>query len=662
MSRRFETLARDVTAAIAFGAVAISGSVPAVVLVIFPVALLASLRGVRPLAGRRVTSVLVLLGVAAGLFGWSLFGALDLVVAAVSFAVLVVCHRLLAEPTAQTTRQVLLTSLLVITGGAAIVGDVLFAVFVVGFIVSASWTMARLVLDGPEGHRAPGVDETPARRQVFAGTALIIALGITFFVVFPRLSWSQSIKRASPGLGGVTGMAETVRLGGGGGIKTNPRVVFRVALDPDPGTERLASYWVGRRFTRFDGREWLSTGAPEPPSSRVILTFAERQALKSTVTQEFVLTSAYGSQTLVALDTPTAFLKVRGTSVSGSMPVSIIRVPGDQVLASLPANELQYTAVSVTRSRVDLTPPDPAASEVPILDPRVKALATELRGDARTPVEIATRLEQGLTRRYGYTLELPGEVDDPLSSFLFDRRAGHCEDFATALAVLLRLEGIPSRVVTGFVGGERFGSRYHVRAGDAHAWTEAYLDGAWQRFDATPEDGRQASPPRWLAALTERYEAVEAWWRERVIDYSFQDQFTAVRNLVRPPPGLPSPDRDRSETTTLVEWTTPVLGLLVLVLIVVAVRRWGRGRRGHVATGLLKAIENRLQARGIDPTTEPIEELSARLTSTRHPLAPALAQVTRRYLEARFGQRALEAGEARELLAQLESAPSEPRG
>ncbi|MCU0702336.1 MAG: DUF3488 domain-containing protein, partial [Myxococcaceae bacterium] len=284
------TLARDLTALVSYGAVAVSGSLPFPVLPLVPVAVALSLLGFRPFGQRGAASVVALLAIAAGLFGWSLFGSLDLVIAAVSFALVVVAHRLLAEPTAQTTRQVLLTSLLVLAGGAAIVGDVTFAPFVVAFIATASWAMSRLVLDGPDGAPLPGVDTAPARRQVLVGTAFIFALGVAFFVLFPRLSWSQSRRRATPGLaGGVTGMSDTVRLGGGGGIKSNPRVVFHATLDPDPEQEQLAVYWVGRHFTGFDGREWSAPSTAEPAAARVLMPIARQPGRMLEVRQEIEL-------------------------------------------------------------------------------------------------------------------------------------------------------------------------------------------------------------------------------------------------------------------------------------------------------------------------------------------------------------------------------------
>lgn len=656
MRRTPGVISRDLAALAGFGAVALPGVLPLPVLVIFPVALLLSLLDIRPLAGRRTASVLVLLVIALGLVAAVATATLDLVIAAVSFATLVTCHRMLAEPTPQASRQVLLSGMLLVSGGAALTGEVLFAVLLVAFFLCAAWSMAWLVLAADEASVDPA-ERRAISRQLILGSLATLVMGLAFFVVFPRLSWNLANRRAPPGLGGVTGMAETVRLGGGGDIKTSARVAFRVALIPDPDSERIEAYWVGRHFDLFDGSEWRSTGTPARAASAVGLHRASKRSVTQ-VSQDFEMTSAYGSRTLVALDTPTFFARARSLSVSGTQPMPLIHVPGDQVFGAIDANAMNYTATSDQLGNIDRTPPDETGGlALPALDPRIAPLADELAGGAKQPAEIARRLERELKRRYAYTLELPGAVNDPLGDFLFTRRAGHCEDFATALAIMLRVEKVPSRVVTGFFGGERAGGRYVVRSGDAHAWTEAFVDGAWVRLDATPDLGRAASSSAWAAALTSAWERLEAWWRTRVMDYSFQDQVSFARQLVRPPQvATPTPDSGASSPlSTRVPVSTVALVVAAVVLVGFLLQRLRR-RAPHPASSFLEDLEARLKARGVTAVaTMPLEELSASLVREGHPLAPAVARATRRYLEARFTNSSLDARERRALLAPLET-------
>ena len=654
MSRTPGVLSRDVAALAAFGAVAVSGVLPLPILVIFPAVFLVSILGFRPLAGRRAASVVVLLLLAVLLFGSVWFSLLDLVVAAVSFATLVTCHRMLAEPTPQASRQVLLSGLLLVAGGSALTGEALFAVLMVAFFFAASWSMAWLVLARDDAHL-----ELPERRaisrQLLSGSLATLVMGLVFFVFFPRLSWNLANRRSAGGLGGVTGMAETVKLGGGGDIKTSARVAFRVALTPDPGVEHLDTYFVGRHFDAFDGLEWKSTGKAGAPAGWVNLRRSARKA--PIISQEYELAAAFGSRTFVALDTVTMFTRARAITLSGVQSMQVVSVPDDQVFGTLEGNVVTYTATSDQTPQLDRAAPSAAASQIPVHDPRIEQLANEITAGTDDPLAIANKLEAQLKQRYAYTLDLPGAVSDPLADFLFVRRAGHCEDFATALALMLRLKGIPSRVVTGFFGGEQAGNRYVVRSGDAHAWVEAFIDGAWRRFDATPDMGRSASGSKLAAVLAATWEKVEEWWRSRVIDYSFQDQLSFARSLVRP--GAEGDVAPKPQATNHSSGFR--LGAAALGVVLVGLGLWLRRRtatRAHPATTFLREIEHRLKGAGITRVDEvPIEELSASMTREAHPLAPALARATRRYLEARFQGAPLDVGEQATLLAALQSAP-----
>ena len=117
---------------------------------------------------------------------------------------------------------------------------------------------------------------------------------------------------------------------------------------------------------------------------------------------------------------------------------------------------------------------------------------------AETPAQKARAIEGHLRQDYGYTLELLSKpVDDPLAYFLFVRKKGHCEYFASSMAVMLRTLGIPSRVVTGFQSGvyNSLTGWQVIRASDAHSWVEAWIEGrGWTTFDPTPFDTSGGEP------------------------------------------------------------------------------------------------------------------------------------------------------------------------
>ncbi len=657
---RARLLLRDAAALSAFGSVALSGAVPAWAMLAFFIAFAVSLANFRPLAGRTVWSVVVLLLAAVLIFGSVFRGGLDLVIAACSFAALVTAHRLLSEPTPSTDHQVHLTSLLTLAGGAALTGELWFAACLAAFAITSTLSIGLLVLEGPV--RIEGdLPVRPALQRLSLGVGFALVGGILFFVLFPRLSWNFAARRSTPGFGGTTGMSDRVRLGGGGDIKTSPRIVMRARISPDPKVDNLDQYWVGRTFDTFDGREWNGNGVEQKPRSQVFL----EDGKAGTVQQQIELLPAYGARTLVGLQTPVMFTNPVMLQTSGSARTSLVRLEDEEVHFADAANGYTYTAFSRPSGRAAQTPElvDVARyTRLPAtVDREVTKLAARVVGNERDALQAATKLADYLRGNYGYTLELPGEVADPLADFLFTRKEGHCEHFATALAVMLRTQGFAARVAAGFYGGERVGTLYVVRAGDAHAWTQVFVPGrGWETVDATPDAARSTQATAALQWLTSTYEALEDWWRARVVDYSFQDQLAIARALVRPPRGAANDE----PTSAAPRLSAPPLRAFVaaavvgLVIFFVTRRLMRRAvARPHPAAGFLEQLEKALKRAGIARLDgEAIEQLAARLASSSHPAAGAVSRATRAYLFARFGGKPVEPEERGRLLAAIRPA------
>lgn len=651
---RLRLVLRDLSATAAFASIVLSGSVPAWALAAYGLALLTSLLGRRPLTARPTVSVVLLLITGAVLFGAAWRGIIDLVVAACTFAGLVTSHRLLSEPTKGTDQQVQLTSLLMLAGGAALTGEIWYGLCLAAFAVTSSISLGLSVIE-PEGGSDDYVDIRPAVGRITTGTAFALLGAIAFFVLFPRLSWNIAARRVAPGLGGgTTGMSDTVRLGGAGDIKSSPRVVARVRIAPDPKVDELDAYFPGRSFDVFDGREWKSTDAPKPPR----LTISRFSKVPRNVVQQNIeLLPGFDSRTLIAMEQPVQFANAQGMTLAGTTRLGLIAQSADEVRFATPANGYTYSALSLPSDRLPaetLENPERYDQPPPNLDPRVAQLAASVIGQEKRPLQAAVLLQRYLQKEYAYTLELAGDVPDPLVDFLFVRKAGHCEHFATALAVLLRTQNVPARVTAGFFGGERIGKSYVLRAGDAHAWTQVFVAGkGWVTVDATPEAGRGHQPSRLLAWLASSYEWLEDWWRARVVDYSFSDQIDIARSLVRPPAGGGS----RLGLPSLPGALPTLVALGAAIGVYVVVQRLARGgprAKKHAASGFLDEIEARLTKAGIAKLPgEAIEELTQRLSEVRHPIAPALSRATRAYLHARFGGARLTSAERAQLLAPL---------
>ena len=163
----------------------------------------------------------------------------------------------------------------------------------------------------------------------------------------------------------------------------------------------------------------------------------------------------------------------------------------------------------------------------PQLDARIPELAHSVAFGTGSDEARAIAIALYLRRSYGYTLELPShEVRDPLAYFLFERKKGHCEYFASAMAVMLRTLGIPSRLVTGFQSGiwNPLTELYLIRASDAHSWVEAWLPGrGWATFDPTPPDPNPGAASL-LTKLALYADAAETFWQEWVVSYDLGHQ------------------------------------------------------------------------------------------------------------------------------------------
>lgn len=157
------------------------------------------------------------------------------------------------------------------------------------------------------------------------------------------------------------------------------------------------------------------------------------------------------------------------------------------------------------------------------IDPRVIELAKRVTASAQTPHEKAVALRSWFLNEFHYTLDQPTSgSSDPLTEFILEARAGHCEHFATAFATMLRSVGVPSRVIGGFQGGvwDEVSDTVVFGLNNAHAWIEWYQPGVgWVLDDATPPfEGDTLSP---LALLLERARRA---WDDYVLDYGLMEQ------------------------------------------------------------------------------------------------------------------------------------------
>src|SRR5262249_36937072 len=174
----------------------------------------------------------------------------------------------------------------------------------------------------------------------------------------------------------------------------------------------------------------------------------------------------------------------------------------------------------------------------PEITRRTRDLARTITAGMKTQYDKALAIKRWLVNNLSYTLVLvdPGD-QEPVDFFLFDRKEGHCEYFASAFAVLARAVAIPTRQVNGFLGGEwnEYQGYVAVRAGDAHSWDEIYISGAgWITIDPTPPgdiDALGRGGSGWTGRLGRLLDTLRFQWNKWVIEYDLASQLMLFKQV-----------------------------------------------------------------------------------------------------------------------------------
>ena len=293
---------------------------------------------------------------------------------------------------------------------------------------------------------------------------------------------------------------------------------------PEPPPERLTLYLRGTALDRYDGSSWSRSLVGRVAAEREGHTVRVLRYPRPIEDRMMKLDLEPIDPPVIFIPPRTAAIRVRprGEPLFGSR-LEVFRGSEAEFRYLSPDNRgITYEAylIGPQERYLEKLSPDQRQRylKLPQIPSRVGELAKTWTREATTPIEKARAIENQLRETYSYDLSTPsGTASDPLDHFLFHSRRGHCEYFSTAMAVMLRLMNVPSRNVTGFVGGtyNRFGDYYSVRQGDAHSWVEAYIDGVgWTRFDPTPPSGAQPlmETSGMLATVRDILEAMGKTW------------------------------------------------------------------------------------------------------------------------------------------------------
>ena len=619
---------------------------------------------------------------------------------------------------AQTNRDYLFLALLgfssMLASAILTVDTTFLASLSIFLVVAVSTFVGFEIRRGAEGAVTPPLEWGTARGEqlqralgftsVFVAASTLAVGGAIFFVIPHWSAGYLSAFNLQATL--LTGFSDNVTLGEIGVIKQSQAVVMRIKIDGDP-VRASALRWRGATLSYFDGRRWFNPN----PRSVVInpqgdgvyrLTPPHMPPADQARLRYSVLLEPLATRALFFAPRP---IEIRGPFGAGAESLS--NAAHQEFLLIDSSGSLQNPVRTGAKTHYDATswlplvPPEQlrgASTDYPVgirqtylqlpdTDPRITALALQITAHASTPYDKAASIEAYLHSRYGYTLDLSGTppTGDPLAYFLFTKRAGHCEYFASAMTVLLRSLGIPARYATGFLPGEfnDLAGDYIVRASDAHAWVEVYFPGYdWITFDPTPP----GSPKHHglFGRLAMYWDWFQFTWGQWVINYDFTHQVTLAQNFQKSTRAWGerlrtySQEKKHSIMDAMLRFEKrvreltypPAAGLALIVILVIAVRgrdvfgyaltKWRlRVRPGGTAPAALAALEYRQMLRILErrgwhkaPAQTPLEFAA---TISQADLAVQVAELTQLYQSARFGQHPADSETMSTLLTSIEA-------
>lgn len=517
----------------------------------------------------------------------------------------------------------------------ALDSDFLFGLLLFAFMTCALWSLALFYLRC--GLQAAPVQQTVSAisgrgqgfLQALRRCVVIAGLAFILFVLTPR-SITSPLDGVPP-RGGMlqTGLGDpVVDLHRTGTIRLNPTVAFDILAENAKGEPKTdldpGQRWRGGTLNNYDNGRWFNRAGPayDPKATRDKKPpglLAATDAFPELMPQQYYITFAFprGSQRLILAEpivvTPDNRLLVRPLSgtVLASWPLSAGVLPpaprGQRCMykqALLPPAE-----PGIQRSLPGDEPRRRYAEpvQVPGLRDWTVALLKRLVAEGRLrraeilgaehgalpPAHherVARALEAYLTTSgdYSYTLELRRRdtTIDPVLDFLSNVKQGHCERFASALAVMLRTLGVPTRLIVGYRGTEHVGAgEYVVRHSDAHSWVEVQIDRpdgeCWLTLDPTPADESATADSSWASWWRSAQQGGGNVWRSFVVDYNSERQEAAVLEALQRL-GLSDRMKERpgeraSSGDGLPAWTWAVVGSLAALAAWLVWRYWRRG-------------------------------------------------------------------------------------
>jgi len=409
--------------------------------------------------------------------------------------------------------QIYTISVFLLAGSALLTINISFMVFFILLFFATVLAIIFLTYYSQE----PGLVFTKDEfKKIVLKTLLIptVSLPLTalLFIVLPRTQY-PIFSFLSGELSGGTGFSDSVGIGDVSHIQENESVAMRIKSDKQLPND---VYIRGVVLNYFDGKVW---------SRRIPVEEKEVVESRSVPVYQEIILEPTGSRYIPAVDIPVNINKrgvIRESDFVHTLPRIVI-------------SRIKYSAVSIINGKIHpkrlwkrfyLQLP-------PGLGKNVFSLADKLKGNEER--ETVKNVIEHVKKNYTYTLENLPVSDHPLEDFLFVSKKGNCEYFASAAAVLLRINGIPVRLIVGYKGVQynQIGDYYIVPQKYAHTWIEVNINGYWERFDPTGISSSEVLNRRergLMEKLKLFMDAVEYAYINSIINFDFKKQVEIVKS------------------------------------------------------------------------------------------------------------------------------------
>jgi transglutaminase-like putative cysteine protease len=512
-------------------------------------------------------------------------------------------------------------------------------IYMVGLVVFLTTALTGVLLEN--SRTKPSNNPVKSFSSAFFLLLQALPVMLILFIFFPRLSgplWFFD----SDEIIGRTGLSDSINMGSITELALSQEVAFRVEFDdtvPNPPNR----YWRGPILWDTDGRNWtmgdpITNPAPKLSSAQAEIKYS-------------VILEPTDNKWLIVLDLPSNIPD--NAAMSGDFLITR-KDPVTSRLRYSASSRLIYNTGPISqeeKSRSLKLPDD--------ITQRTQKLVQSWISESSSNLQVVNKaLGYFRNEEFYYTLRPPPLENNPVDQFIFESRRGFCEHFATSFTMLMRLANIPSRVVTGYQGGEinPIGGHLLVRQSHAHAWAEVWLQGrGWIRVDPTaavaPEriersfdfDIGFASGPlgrpidfkgvrlTFIAKMIKQIgwgmDAINVSWHRWVLGYT-RDRQSMLMNIL----GL---DFLKGHSLAFA-----MAGFAAIVITLLGFLLWRTSSRisDRVYANYLKFC-GKLSKKGLTraPTEGPLDFLR-RICRVRPDLAPSATKITLLYLELRYGQ------------------------